>query len=50
MKCIGIGLHTNRFTCCHLDEKESRRMKTYELSTTDIGSSYKQYMQIQAVF
>jgi len=37
MSIIGIDLHTNRFTCCYLDEEGSRRMKTYELSTTDIG-------------
>jgi transposase len=37
MEFIGIDLHTNRFTCCYLDEEGNRRMKTYELSSTDIG-------------
>jgi len=37
MEFIGIDLHTSRFTCCYLSEEGSRRMKTYELSTTDIG-------------
>lgn len=37
MEFIGIDLHTNRFTCCYLDEEGNKRMKTYELSSTDIG-------------
>ena len=36
MNFIGIDLHTNRFTCCYLDEDGKRMMKTYELNSTDI--------------
>jgi hypothetical protein len=35
MQFIGIDLHTNRFTCCYLDERRSdhaqdRVMKTFD--------------------
>jgi len=36
MKFVGIDLHTNRFTCCYLDEEGNREMRTYELNRTDI--------------
>jgi hypothetical protein len=38
MNFIGIGLHTNRFTCCYRDERSSvdnlkdRRIETFDLN------------------
>ncbi len=37
MKYVGIDLHTNRFTCCFLDEEGHKRIKTFELNKKDIA-------------
>jgi transposase len=54
MKYVGIDLHTNRFTCCFLDEKGTRKIKTFELNETDMAlfyqsvDPYKTYVLIEA--
>ena len=37
MKYVGIDLHTNRFTCCFLDEEGHKRIKTFVLNKKDIA-------------
>jgi len=47
MQFIGIDLHTNKFTCCYRDEKpsdigkDSKRIETFDLSTTGLAQFYK---------
>jgi transposase len=43
MTCIGIDLHTNRFTCCYRDERRSDRpqdrvMKTFDLTEAGLAA------------
>lgn len=40
MEFVGIDLHTNRFTCCYLDEIGKKKMKTYELTENDLALFY----------
>ena len=37
MEFVGIDLHTNRFTCCYLDEIGKKKMKTFELKEKDVA-------------
>ena len=53
MKYVGIDLHTNRFTCCYLDEEGNKEIKTFNLDEKDlelfIGSVNKlTYVLIEA--
>lgn len=41
MQCIGIDLHTNRFTCCYLsDSGKEKSMATFELDNTGLPRFY----------
>jgi transposase len=37
MNYVGIDLHTNRFTCCYLDEVGKKKMNTYDLNENDMA-------------
>jgi transposase len=47
MQFIGIDLHTNKFTCCYRDEhssqeeKEGKRIETFDLNALGLASFYK---------
>jgi len=47
MTFVGIDLHTNKFTCCYrnekspFDEKDSKRIETFELTAIGLAQFYK---------
>jgi len=36
MRFLGIDLHTDCFTCCYLEEKGQKHIRTYQLGTVGI--------------
>jgi len=41
MKFVGIDLHTNRFTCCYLnDNSKDKQMESFELDSSGLRSFY----------
>jgi transposase len=37
MVFLGIGLHTNCFTCCYLDQEGGKRLDTFQLNVDELG-------------
>jgi transposase len=41
MQCIGIDLHTNKFTCCYRDERSAdKRTETFDLNEAGLAAFY----------